>query len=223
MLFSGCHRTFFSIPRLLLLLCVTSNAASIATAQSGGTGGLSPVCPLVKYERQRDLDDSETELELVKNEDLARNKVFNMIEKLWAVRSIEREVYLDHKRLRDRTRVRIARLNTQISQLKIVVEQYVLTCDQVRGNPAEHLPERVNELQSEYRRLDCELLAKDSEIADIDYEFDQQILEATRTLVEGNIKSKHELVIDEYDLSQSRARSESYRRRTTICKEKLAG
>jgi len=215
----GCGR---SLPALLLLVGMATGAASTAVAQSTGTTGLDLVCPLVQYERHRELADSVAELELVDNEYRARIKVFAMIEKLWQAHSIEREVYLDYKRLRDRTKVRIARLNTQISQQKAVVEQYELTCDQVRGEPAEGLHERIEALQAEYRRLDCALLARDTEIAEIDYEFDRQILEATRTLAAENIKSNYALVIEEYDLSQSRARSETYRRRTALCKKKLA-
>ncbi len=207
---------------LSLLFCVACSAVSTAYAQSAGPGGLDLVCPLVEHERRRALENSQFELELVENEYRARGAVFDMIEKLWVVRSIEREVYLDYKRLRDRTKVRIARLIAQISQERSIVEQYALTCAQVRGQPIDHVAEKIDELQAEYRRLDCELLARDAEIADIDYEFDKAVLEATRTLNERNIKSKYELVIDEYDLSQSKARSESYRRRTAICKKRLA-
>ena len=66
------------------------------------------------------------------------------------------------------------------------------------------------------------MLARDWEIAEIDYEFDKAVLDATRTLADSNIKSKYELVIDEYDLSQSKARVESYKSRTASCKKRLA-
>ena len=179
------------------------------------------VCPLVEYERQRDLHDSQIELELVENEYRARSRVFEMIEKLWAASSIQQEDYLDYRRLRDRTRVRIARLTVRIAQQENVVEQYALTCSHVRGTPVDRLPEKIASLHAEYRRLDCEILARDAQIAEIDYEFDRQVLTATRTLNERNITSRYELVIDEYDLSQSEARLKSYRRRAKRCKKKL--
>lgn len=216
------RRIVRSLPVAVLLGAVAMGAASAAHAQATGTSGLDLVCPLVQYERHRDLADSVADLELVENEYRARLEVFAMIEKLWEARSVEREVYLDYKRLRDRTKVRIARLKTRIAQQTIVVEQYELTCDQVRGEVAEGLHERIEALQAEYRRLDCELLGRDTEIAQIDYAFDRQILEATRTLAAENIKSNYELVIDEYDLSQSQARLETYRRRTALCKKNLA-
>jgi len=215
-------QTLSSLRIASLLLYVASSAASTAHAQAIDLTGLDLVCPLVEHERQRDLEDSLVELELVENEYRARKQVFEMIEKLWGARSIEQEVYLDYKRLRDRTKVRIPRLTARIAQQKNIVEQYALTCSQIRGSLVDRLSEKIAELQAEYRRLDCELLARDAEIADIDYEFDQAILEATRVLSQQNIKSKYDLVIDEYDLSQSRARSESYRRRTKECKKQLA-
>ena len=179
------------------------------------------MCPLVEYERQADLQDSLVELELVENEYRARSQVFEMIEKLWVARSIEQEAYLDYRRPRDRTKVRIARLTAQIAQQESIVEQYTLTCSRIRGTPVDRLPEKIAKLQAGYRRLDCEILARDAEIAEIDYEFDRQILKATRTLNERNVKSRYELVIDEYDLSQSKARSESYRRRAKECEKQL--
>ena len=140
-----------------------------------------------------------------------------MIEQLWQARSIEREVYLDSKRLRDRTQASIARVETQIAQQASIAKQYALTCGRLRGEPVDRLDERVRELQAEYRRLDCELLARDLDIARIDRAFD----EAKLGLVNGNIKSRYELVIDEYDLSQSNARVESYQARQVACRAQL--
>ncbi len=84
-----------------LLFCAASGAVTTAQAQSAGPGGLDLVCPLVEHERQRDLEDHQSELELVENEYHAISRVFDMVEKLWKVRSIEREAYLDYKRRRE--------------------------------------------------------------------------------------------------------------------------
>ncbi|MAG32008.1 MAG: hypothetical protein CL908_14085 [Deltaproteobacteria bacterium] len=205
-----------------LTLCLAGAAFVSTAAQASDTGGLDFVCPLVEHERQRLLEDSKVELELVENEYLARKKIFEMIERLWAAHSIERETYLDYRRLRDRTKVRVARLTIQIAQQKGIVEQYVLACAQNRGaRTATLVSARVEELQAEYRRLDCELLDRDSEVAEIDREFDEAILQATRTLADQNIKTRYELVVEEYDLSQSKARSDSYRRRAMECRKQL--
>jgi hypothetical protein len=203
-------------------LYLASAALFSASAQVPVVGGLDLVCPFAEHERQRALQDFKFELELVENEYRARKKVFDMIERLWAVHSIEKEIYLDYKRLRDRTKVRVARLTTQIAQQASIVEQYALACGQIRRETTiDDVSARIHELQAEYRRLDCELLDRDSKIADIDREFDEAILKATRTLVEGNIKTQFELVIEEYDFSQSKARSESYRRRAKACRTQL--
>jgi hypothetical protein len=90
-------------PHLSVLLvvfaagCITTTARS----QAADVGGLNDVCSLVEHERQRDLADSESNLELIENEYRPRGKVFEMLEKLWKTRSIEREAYLDCKRLLD--------------------------------------------------------------------------------------------------------------------------
>ncbi len=210
-------------PRRLavLMLCLFGTALAGSPAKASDAAGL--VCPLAEHERQRTLEDFKVDLELVKNEYVARKKVFDMIKKLWAVRSIEREIYLDYKRHTDRTKVRVARMRTVIAQQSSIVEQYALACAQALG-PKDEVPvsARVEELQAEYRRLDCKLLDRDSEIADIDRNFDAAILETTRTLAEQNIKTRFELEIEEYDLSQSKARSNSYRRRAKECRKQLA-
>ena len=201
---------------------VFCGALATASAESSEPTGLDLVCPLVEHERQRELEDSQIERELVEHEYRARVEIFEMIEKLWAVRSVEREIYLDSKRKRDRTKVSIARLTTQIAQQESILAQYRLSCSQVRGEAVPDISERIQELQAEYRRLDCELLARDAEIAKVDYAFDKAMLDATRTLAEGNIKSRYDLVIDEFDLRHSKARLESYTRRTKTCRQKLS-
>ncbi len=191
--------------------------------QQADATGLDPLCPLVEHERQRALDDSRLELDLVKNEFQARSDVFDMVEQLWEARSIEREVYLDYKRLRDRTGVRIKRVQSQIAQQQAIAEQYEIVCGRLRGASLPEGPTaRLATLQGEYRRLDCELLKWDMEIARIDRDVYAEIVEASRTMSERRIKSRFELILDEYELVQSQARLEGYRRRARECRAKLA-
>jgi hypothetical protein len=195
---------------------------SATWAQVSERGGLDLICPLVEHERQRALEDYELELALVESEYQARKKVFAMVEKLWAVRSIEREVYLDYQRLHDRTKVRAGRAAVRIEQQKSIVEQYQLTCGQVRGETTVgDIQERIESLQRRYRRIDCDLLDKDLEIAEIDYKYDAEVLSSTQTLVANNIKTKFQLVIEEFDLSQSKSRVDGFRRRASACKTRL--
>ncbi len=209
---------------LLTILAFAHLPVPTTSAQAPDRSGLDLICPLVEHERERALEDYELERKLIKSEYQSRRRMFDMVEKLWAVRSIEKEVYLDYKRLRDRTRVRVGRMSLKIAQQKSIVKQYELTCGQVRGETAVgDRREKINELHSEYRRIDCELLDKDVEIAEIDHEYDAAILSATRTLVESNIKTKFELVIEEFDLSQSKAQVEGFRRRANACRKRLTG
>ena len=197
---------------------------SATLAQASGDRRLDLVCPLLEHERQRDLENYELLLGLVQSEYLSRGKVFEMVEKLWAVRSIEKEVYLDYRRLRDRTKVRVDRMRAQIAQQKSIVDQYELTCGQLRGEAkVGENEDRINELHNQYRRIDCELLDRDVEIAEIDFEYDEEILHATQILVESNIKTKFELVLEEFDLRQSKARVKGFRRRASACRKRLAG
>ena len=118
---------------LLMAFAFTHLPVSATLAQASGDRRLDLVCPLLEHERQRDLENYELLLGLVQSEYLSRGKVFEMVEKLWAVRSIEKEVYLDYRRLRDRTNVRVDRMRAQIAQHKSIVDQYELTCGQWRG------------------------------------------------------------------------------------------
>ena len=208
----------------LVLLCMVVLPSHLAMGQEAEATGLDLLCPLVEHERQRALDDARLELDLVKNEFRSRSNVFDMVEDLWEVRSIEREVYLDYKRLRDRTGVRIKQVQSQIAQQQAIAEQYEIVCGRLRGAPQPEDPAaRLATLQGEYRRLDCEILKWDAEIAKIDHDVYAEIVEASRTMSENEIKSRYELILDEYDLVQSQARLEGYRRRARECRAKLAG
>jgi DNA-binding LacI/PurR family transcriptional regulator len=113
-------------------------------------------------------------------------------------------------------------MKAQIAQQKSIVEQYELICGEEREEKTVgEVKERIAALHAQYRRIDCELLNRDVEIAAIDYDYDAAILSATRTLVESNIKTKFELVIEEYDLSQSKERVDGYRSRAKACRKRL--
>ncbi len=194
---------------------------SQASSQPVDRVGLDWLCPLVEYESRRELEDHRMELELLRIEYRARSQVFEMVDQLWAAHAIEQELYLDYKRLRDRTKLGIARLVALVSRQESAVEQYTLACSPLRGRSVDGLPAKIAELQARYRRLDCEVLARDADVAQVDYEFDREILEATRKLNKRDIKSKYELVVDEFDLGQSKARLESHRRRARECRKRL--
>jgi len=223
------NRCGFSPRSITLLLLLASAAPRVAHAESVDLDGSRLLCPLVLHERQRDLEDARFKLELTENEYLARKRLFVMIDKLWEARSIERELYLDYKRLRDRTWVRSKRLETRIAQLDSETKQVALACDQggksqsdaSENEPLDTIAKKIDVLQAEYRRLDCELLARDLEIAAIDHEFDRAVLEATRAFIEGRIKSRYELVIDEFAHDQSKARVESFATRARACRKRL--
>jgi hypothetical protein len=216
----GAPRKWIAAATTFMLLLVSG---SIAFAEATDPVGLDFVCPLVEHERKRVLENYELERKLVESEYESRRRVFEMVEKLWAVRSIEKEIYLNYKRLRDRTRVRADRMGVLINQQQSIVGQYALSCRQTDGESESlDIIEQIETLQEQYRRIDCELLDKDLEIAGIDHAYDLEILNATRKLVENNIKTKFELVNDEFDLEQSKARVEAYRLRARACKKNLA-
>lgn len=217
----GRRRLRFVRASLVVVALFGSSPAAPGLADTGPQG-LDLVCPLLEHESQRLLQDYELDLELVENEHQARRKLFDMVEALWAVRSIEKEIYLDYKRLRDRTKIRVARVGAQIARQKSISQQYVLSCAQARGEAsAEDVTEQLQSLVADYRTSDCELLARDAEIAEVDMAYDAAMLEATRVLVDSNISTKFELVVKQYNLSQSRARVEGFRRRARSCKAAL--
>jgi hypothetical protein len=101
-----------------------------------------------------------------------------------------------------------------VSQRETALEQYGLACG---DDATDEAAARVEKLQVLYRSLECELLGKDAEIAAIDAAYDEAVLESTRILADGNVKTKFELVVEEYALSQSAARMKEYVRRARRC------
>ncbi len=212
----------FACVALVLALALTCSFAPAASAQSADSTGLDLICPLAEHERQRKLADLQLDLALAENELEARRNVFDMVDSLWSVRSIEKEIFLDYKRLRDRTRVRVARVNAEIAQQKSIVERYALACSVVRGEKtARDVARRIALLDDAYRRSDCDLHRRDAEIAEVDLEYDAAVLESTRTLARDNIKTKFELMVEQYDLNQSKARAEGFRKRARACEATL--
>ncbi len=208
-----CSRRIPACVALLLLF---------ASSPAHAAGGFDRLCPLLDHDERRELEDLELELRLTKTELRARERVYAMVEALWKVRAVEQEIYLDYRRMRDRTRVRVDRVATAIEQQRAVVAQYDLICEGAGAATADaESSAKIDELNAEYRRRECELLGHDVAIAEVDLAFHAAVLEATRSLNQGNVKSKFELVLDESDADQAKARVDAYRRRAKSCRAQL--
>jgi len=196
------------------------SGAGVAAPEELSREAPASLCPLVSYERLRILEDFELERDLAANEYAARSRVFGLVEELWKLRSVERDLYLDYKRLRDRSKVRVGQLELQIAQQKAIVKQYALACTKdERGNVSVDTARQLSELQRDYRRLDCEILDREWQMARIDLGYRDGVLEATRTLTQGKIKTRFELMVDEFERDQAKARADAYGRRAKACRE----
>lgn len=227
LLFSHLRPSHLRPARLAAVLAGLATLVVLALPGAACAEGFERICSLLEHERQRDLEDLEIELELVRAEHRARSRVFEMIESLWDVHAVEQEIYLDYKRQRDRTGVLARRFETEIGQKKVEIERFEAVCGSSGAAPAAGGPavpievrieERIEELQDRYLRFECELLARDVEIAEVDLTFHAAMYEATRVLNERNVKARVDLVVDEFDLEQARARVEGFRRRASACR-----
>ncbi len=213
-----------SSSRLGALVLFVGSVAAIIGAPDVARAGFDRLCPLLDHEEHRELQDLELSLELARTELRARERVFEMVEALWQVRAVEQEIYLDYRRQRDRTRVRVDRIETEIEQQQTVVAQYDLICDGRKASAANaESTAEIDALNERYRELECKLLGYDVAIAEVDYAFHSAVLEATKTLNLGNVKSKFDLVLDEADAAQAKSRVEGYRRRARGCRAQLEG
>lgn len=202
-----------------VLLAIAANAAPV-NAQDLAV----PVCELVIRDELAELEDARIAVDLAKSSFAAYEKILKMIEGLWEAETIPRMDYIKARYERDAAKLELERADLILERQAALVEQYRLICDGAgSGSGTRRWTSAIRKGYLRYRRADCDSLAKAIEVAATNLEFNREFLKNILELRQQNVATNTQVILAELDVELEEKSLADAKRRTTICREELAG
>jgi outer membrane protein TolC len=194
-----------------------------ASAISAGAQDLSsPVCDVVIYDEQTELEDARNAVDLAKSDFSAYVKIFEMIRKLWESGTVPQMDYLKAKYDRDAAKLKLERADLILDRQSALVEQYRLICNQAGSGTQDRLP-AIRKTYLRYRRANCDSLDKAIEVAGTNLEFNREYLKIIAKLRQENNATHTQVILAELDVELEEKNLADSKRRAAICRSELAG
>ena len=181
-----------------------------------------PLCRLLLQEERSERDDLELDVELAGTELVAAEEIFGLLDRLWKEDAVERILYLAGKHDRDAAKLEREHRTLLLERQDALIEQYRLLCDLPSGEIAEEKRSAVDRTYLRYLSLDCDRLAKEVAIAQIDLAYRQEVLESVRDLRKNDVATRQDVVLAERNVELARKRNEQGGRRVEACRRELA-
>jgi outer membrane protein TolC len=195
-----------------------------ASAISAGAQDLSsPVCDVVIYDEQTELEDARNNVDLAKSDFAAYVRIFEMIEQLWKSGTVPQMDYIKAKYDRDAARLKLEKADLILDRQSALVEQYRLICK--AGSEIAN-PERARAIRKaylRYRRADCDSLIKAIDVAATNLEYNREYLKRILKLRQENNATHTQIILAELDVELEEKNLADAKRRTAICRSELVG
>jgi hypothetical protein len=208
-------------PGLLLpavLLALFTNVGQI-----GAQDLSAPVCEVVIYDEQGELEDAQLTVDLAKSDFTAYERIFAMIQGLWKAGTIPHMDYVKAKYDRDAAKLKLERADLILERQAALVAQYRLICS--RTGSKMDPQERASAVRKEYlryRRADCGSLAKAIEVAETNLEYNREYLGKILKLRQENFATHTQVILAELDVELQEKNLADAKRRTAACHAGLA-
>ena len=180
----------------------TTRAAMLALALLGhspafGDEPATQTCALRVSEARYEVESHLEEERLAPLRLIREQAVLDLLQPLWEARSTERLRYLAGKAARDLARIRVDMAALAREQAETKVEVLEQECFSKPGSAERAL--------TRYRELECELVAKEKRLAEIDLEYRREVLKSTRELRARELSTAQDLIVAEHDLDRAAA------------------
>jgi len=208
--------------RALLLAALGTLAASVLPSPAQDLSV--PVCNVVVYDEQSELEDAAIALELARSSFGTYEKIFEMIRKLWEAGTVPSMDYIKAKYDRDAARLTLEKANLILERQSSLVEQYRLICGGKESGSGNQ--ERVNAIRKtyvRYRQTDCDSSAKGIEVAATNLEFNREYLKKILKLRQENTATQVQVVLAELDVEREEKSLGDAKHRTETCRADLIG
>ena len=183
-----------------------------------------PVCNVVVYDEQSELEEARIELELARSSFRTYEKIFEMIRQLWEAGTVPSMDYIKAKYDRDAAKLSLEKADLVLERQSSMVEQYRLICGaKVSGNAIQDRAQAIRKAYVRYRQTDCDSLAKGIEVAATNLEYNREYLKKILQLRQESNATQVQVILAEHDVEREEKSLEDAKRRTGICRADLAG
>lgn len=198
---------------LTILIIITAAASASAAEQRLPP----PVCEVVVYDEQGELEDARHEVDLARSSFGAYERIFVMIQGLWEAKTIAYMDYLKAKFDRDAARLKLEQADLILERQAALVQQYRLVCGGSGGGDSAIAGE-IRKAFLLYRQADCGSLSKGIEIAGNNLEYNREYLKQIRKLREGRVATNTQVVLAELSVELEEKSLADAKRRTEACR-----
>jgi len=174
-----------------------------------------PLCPTLIHEERIELEDAVLTAELARSRFVAHEKIYRLIKGLWDADAVERMVYLEAKYDHDSYKLALERADLALEKQRALIEQYELAC----GGKGRR---EIEAARLRYRKAHCAEQAKAVEVAEVNLEFNEELLDSVRNLFASEVATKTDVILAELDVELERERAADAKRRTELCRQALA-
>jgi hypothetical protein len=201
-----------------ILLVLTAGSTGLIPAQDLPQ----PVCDLVIHDELSELQDARIAVSLARSNFTAYLKIYEMIEGLWEAEAIGRMTYVKAKHDRDAAAVALEEAGLLLERQTILVTQYRRICA-TDGPGSKERSGAIREAYLQYRKADCDALAKKVEVARINLEYQREFRASILDLHEGNVATKADVILAELEVEREEKTHADAKARAETCRRELAG
>ena len=200
-----------SARRAILVLAIVCASAGPLAAQTVEHA----LCPMLIHDESIELEDAALAVTLARADFSAHEKIYKLIAGLWDADAVERMVYLKTKYDHDSYKLALERADLAVEEQQALVDQYELVC-------AGKQRREVERARLRYRTAHCAEQAKAIEVAEVDLEYNRQLLDSVLNLFAGEVATKTDVILAELKVELEQQRLADAKRRTDLCRRELA-
>lgn len=177
-----------------------------------------PICPLALHQARTDLDEVRLEVVVAGTKLRAAERILVLLDDLWKEEAVQRIVYLAGKHDRDAARLDLERREFLVTRQQAHLDQIDALCESLKtGSAPKEARSNVQQSHRRYRRADCDAISRSLAIAEVDLEYDREVLASVRDLRENQVATEQEVILAERNLEMTGQRLEDARKRLSRC------
>jgi hypothetical protein len=175
-------------------------------------------CKVLMLEEQNDREDYALALDLADDELVAAQEIYELLEALWKNDAVQRLSYVTGKHDRDAAKLAKERDALLLERQDALIEQLRSAC----GSSSSDDGDGFGRAHEKYVKADCGRLSKEAALAQVDLEYEKEVLASFRDLRENDVATAQDVILSERDVAMARKRLESSRTRADACRTRLA-
>ena len=208
------------LPRLPIVTALGVLVCALATPlPASAQEGFDGLCALLLHESQVELEDSGLAVSNNETRLAVDQEIFELVDGMWQNDLIERLPYLAIKHRRDVSEVTLQQSLLRRERQQASLDQYRISC--LSGSEQQETGEdsgTIDEARERYITAECSLRELDVQVAQINLEYHEVLLESQQSLRQNDIASRQQVLFAERDVEFDRQALTLAEQRVATCR-----